>query len=74
MDGNIGAALKQGDFQLLDEHALAAETRQRLVEPAVAFGRHRDKFVAQTRIRLHDSLGNHGRLCHGKGALTRRDP
>ena len=73
MDGNVCASFEQSNFQFLNEHALTAETRQRLVESAVAFGRHRDKFLGKPRICRHNRLGDHGGLRHGKGTLTGRD-
>ena len=74
MHRDIGAAFKQRDFEFLDEHALAAEARQGLVEPSVALGRHGDEFVGKARISRHEGVGDQLRLRHGKGALARRNP
>ena len=73
MNRNVCAVFEQGDFEFLDEHALATEARKGLVEPSVALGRHRHEFVFKPRVRRHEGLGGKRSLRHGKGALAGRN-
>ena len=50
MHGEVGAAVIHRHFELLDEQALAADRRQRLVEDAVALGRQAEQVDRHARI------------------------
>jgi hypothetical protein len=69
MHGQVGAALFQRHFQLLDEQALAAHLAERPVQDLVALGGH-----AQQRHGVATLLSNRAftcSACHSASRLSR---
>ena len=71
MYGDIGAPFFDRHFKLLDEQALAANLRERLVENLVALGGHGDDLDRRAGIKLPQFRRRPFALHHGEAALTR---
>ena len=73
MHGQVGAAFLHRDFEFLDEQALAADRRQRLVEDLVALRRHAEDIDLALRIQCGETALHMDGLPHGKRRLTGSD-
>ncbi|MNP44736.1 hypothetical protein D3C76_1386110 [compost metagenome] len=58
MDGDIGAVLKQCNFQLFDKQAFSAHFCQRCIKDHIAARHHRNQFDTQTRMAGFEALLN----------------
>ena len=74
MDGDVGTAFHQSNFQFLDKDALATKTGKGLVQTTIALGSHGDQFVikvlAQGLSTGDHSFRHQAGLSHSKFALA----
>ncbi len=73
MDGDVGAPLLEGDFEFLDEEALAADGGQAAVLDSVAFGGHGNEFDAQAGVSASQQACHMFSLPEGERTLARGD-
>ena len=73
MHGEMGAAILERGFQLLDEQSLAADRREAPVQDLIALGGHRQELDAQARMGLAQQRCHVLRLPERELALARRD-
>ena len=71
--GEVRLAVEHRALELLDEQALAAERRQRPVEPAVAGGRHRHELDRARGVGTVQPVAHVLGLPQRERALARRD-
>ena len=69
MHGNVSPVFEHGDFEFLDEQALAAHLGQRGVEDDIAAGFHGDQFHLQAGMEVLQAVFDEFSLPEGQGAL-----
>ena len=73
MHGKVGLAFLHGDFQFLDEQALAADLRERAIKDLVAARGHAENFDAALRVQDLQTRLDMQRLPHRQTRFTRGD-
>lgn len=73
MHGNVSPVFEHGDFEFLDEQALAAHLGQRGVEDDIAAGFHGDQLHLQAGMEVLQAVFDEFSLPEGQGALPGGD-